>query len=58
MLYTFYRTRNHWFANEALVTLTLPTLAEARRTADRLGANTIASKRGLWANAAGTWVKS
>ena len=58
MLYTFYRTRNHWFANEALVTMTLPTLADAKRHATDMGAGTIASKRGLWANAAGTWVKS
>ena len=58
MTYTFYRSRNHWYANESLVMLTLPTLAEAKRHADDMGANTIASKRGLWAKAAGTWVKS
>jgi len=58
MLYVFYRTRNHWYACDSLVTLTLDTLADAKRYADDIGANTITSKRGLWANAAGTWVKA
>jgi len=58
MTYAFYRSRNHWYANDALATLTIDTLAEAKRQADAIGANTIVSRRGLWVNAAGTWVKS
>jgi hypothetical protein len=58
MTYAFYLSRNHWYANDALATLTLDTLAEAKRQADAIGVNTIASRRGLWVNAAGTWVKS
>ena len=59
MTFTFYRSRNHWLANDAIVTLTLASLAEAKRMAEDICAGTITSKRGIWANVLGEqWVKS
>jgi len=59
MFYAFYRNRNDWMANRHLVTLTLATLADAKRAAHAIGAGMIqAANGGAWSNVTGAWVKA